>query len=108
MSITIWGIKTRASAWSLYLNITIELNSSDPRNRTSDIIILLNKTQWLASSKWQDDISDKFIYPIYNELDLRRTVSYLGGIDSELLSLNKIARIPYGSQQPVLERTDIN
>ena len=35
---------------------------------------------------------DKVVYPICNELDLRRTAPYLGGIESELLSLNKIAR----------------
>ena len=43
----------------------------------------------------------------YNKLDLRHTASYLGGTESELLSLNKIAGIPNGSQRPVLERTDI-
>ena len=38
-------------------------------------------------------ISDKVVYPIYKELDLQRTAPYLGGIESELLSLNKIVRI---------------
>ena len=33
------------------------------------------------------------IYNIYNEMHLRRAVPYLGGIESKLLSLNKIARI---------------
>ena len=50
---------------------------------------------------------DKVIYPIYNELDLRHIAPFLGGIESELLPLNKIPRIPNGNQRPVLERTDI-
>ena len=50
---------------------------------------------------------DNAISPIYNELHLRRTAPYLGGIESELLSLNKIARIIYDDQRPVLERTDM-
>ena len=36
---------------------------------------------------------DDAISPIYNEWHLRRAAPYLGGIESELLSLNKIVRI---------------
>ena len=50
---------------------------------------------------------DNAISPIYNECHLRRVAPYLGGIESDLLSLNKIARILYDNQRPVLERTDI-
>ena len=50
--------------------------------------------------------TDNAISPIY-EWHLRRAAPYLGGIESELLSLNKIARILYDNQRPVLERTDI-
>ena len=44
---------------------------------------------------------------LYNEVDLRRTAPYLGGTESELLSLHKIACRFNSSQRPVLERTDI-
>ena len=52
-------------------------------------------------------MSDDAISPIYNELHLRRAAPYLGGIESKLLSLNKIARMLYDNQRPVLDRTDI-
>ena len=50
---------------------------------------------------------DDAISPIYNEWHLRRAAPYLGGIECELLSPNKIARITYDNQRPVLERTDM-
>ena len=56
------------------------------------------------SPLWQ---TDSAISPIYNELHLRRAAPYLGVIESELLSLNKIARILYDNQRTVLQRTDI-
>ena len=51
-------------------------------------------------------IGDNYIYPIYNELHLLHTAACLGGIESELLSLNEIALILYDNQRAVLERTD--
>ena len=48
---------------------------------------------------------DNAISPIYNEWLLRRAAPYLGGIESKLLTLNKIARILYDNQLPGLERT---
>ena len=50
---------------------------------------------------------DDAISPIYDEWYLRRGAPYLGGIESELLSLNKIARISHDNQRPVLERTNM-
>ena len=51
------------------------------------------------------------ISPIYNELHLRRAAPYLGGIESELLSLNKtghyINKTLYDNQRPVLESSDM-
>ena len=51
--------------------------------------------------------SARVISPKYSELDLRRTAPYLVGIEIELLSRNKIARIPNCSLWPMLKRTDI-
>ena len=50
---------------------------------------------------------DDAISPIYNEWRLRRAAPYLGGIDSELLPLNKIARILHENQRRVLESNDM-
>ena len=49
---------------------------------------------------------DDVIYLKHKELNLRRTVPYLGSIERDLLSLNKVIRIGNGSEcrsVPILE-----
>ena len=73
------------------------------KHESSSIVIVSSITQVTL----QLLLPNNAISPIFNELHLRRTATYLGGIESKLLSLNKIARIFNENQRPVLQRVDI-